>query len=133
MEFSIGGDTPVLDPSSDDIESGLSSLTGEGDSFAILAESPMTYIQTSGSPTTGFVLEYQIDSLDQHFRSASQQLPLHQVIEAFERYRTRDPAWREVTSWEREELSTESSLPLGAIALAVLALGAVAAWWFGAA
>ena len=107
MEFSIGGDTPLLDPSSDDIEAGLSSLTGEGDSFAILAESPMTYIQTSGSATSGFVLEYQTDSLDQHFRSTSHQLPLHQVIEAFQRYRACDPAWREVTTWEREDLSAE--------------------------
>jgi hypothetical protein len=133
VEFSVGGDAPILNPSIDQIEAGLRSLAGDGDSFAILAQSQMTYIQTSGSPTSGFGLEYQVESLDQHFRSSSHELPLHTVVEAFRLYASSDERWRDVASWERDDISSSSSAPLGTMIAATLILGSIAVWWLCAA
>jgi hypothetical protein len=110
VEFSVGGDAPILNPSIDQIEAGLRSLAGDGDSFA-----------------------NQVESLDQHFRSSSHELPLHTVVEAFRLYASSDERWRDATSWKRDDLSSSSSAHLGTMIAATLILGAIAVWWFCAA
>lgn len=67
MELILNGDT-LTEPVTDELISrSVSSLTGEGDSFAILAKAPEVYMQTSGGPSQGFVLEYRNGSEDEHY------------------------------------------------------------------
>jgi hypothetical protein len=126
MDFSINGGASIEDPTPQDITTGLASLTGTGDSFAILASSEMTYLQASGGPSHGFVIEYQVDSLDQHYQSVSNSLPLSTVTTAFQRYAVSDPSWKSVTGWQHLDLSGASSFP-PVMGLVVLALGLAAA------
>ena len=107
----------------------LASLTGEGDSFAILSRDEMTYIQTSGGKATGFVLEYQAGSPDQHFHSAETDLDLEAVTRAFERYAADDPSWRSVATWLQDTSSEGSGrIPLPALVLVGIAILGLAIW-----
>jgi hypothetical protein len=104
MRLEVNG--KLLSKNLDDqaIVQALQNLTGEGDSFAILSKTEMTYIQTTGSPAEGFVLEYQDGSLDLHFRCSEEHLDLEKVIRAFTLYLRGDERWRTEFSWEQENL-----------------------------
>lgn len=71
--------------------------------FAILSKDEMTYIQTSGSATSGFVLEYQEGDTDQHYRCPDT-LSLPQVTKAFLSYAQGTDSWKTALNWEKEDL-----------------------------
>ena len=124
MKLTVGSADPIANPSAEQIRSALDALGDSSDSFAILAASELTYIQTSGTPADGFVLEYQTGSTEQHFRSESDSVPLDTVTEAFLLYAEADPSWREVASWQHEDLGGGMPPKYAALLIgAVIALG----------
>lgn len=77
--------------------------------FAILSKSGLTYLQAStdisylgGSKkkSSGFVLEYQDGSLDEHYQ-AIEPLKRDQVLQAFEWYLQRDRRWISAFVWKK--------------------------------
>ncbi len=52
MRLEIGREPGITDPSDSQIAEGLAPLTGEESSFAVLHDTGMTYVQTSGCSTT---------------------------------------------------------------------------------
>lgn len=64
----------------------IHSLTGDGDSFAILAKASEKYMQTSGGPSLGFVLEYRNGSEDEHYSCSNSKLTANEVIRAMRSY-----------------------------------------------
>jgi hypothetical protein len=57
-----------------------------------------------GAPPWDLVLEYQVDSLDNHFRAVNDPLTMEAVIRAFQKYARGDESWRFGFRWERMEL-----------------------------
>ena len=109
----------IDDPSVSRIRETLHQLDGEDNHFAILSIDDMTYLQTSGSPETGFVLEYQDGSLDRHFTADGEPLSLEDVTAAFADYLTRNDRWRSRFTWKREEPGAGSGCGSASAALLV--------------
>lgn len=100
MELAINGDT-VAEPVTDAlIAQSINSLTGEGDSFAILAKASETYLQTSGGPSYGFVLEYRNGSESEHYSCSNFELTADEVIWAFQSYFADDGQWETKLEWQ---------------------------------
>ncbi len=111
MELSTGTGQQFSDPTPAEIAGVLASLPGGEDSFAILEQDDMVYIQTAGGASeAGFVLEYQEGSLERHYRSTNDELPLETVTRAFQLYAARNPAWKSLTSWEQEDLGLPANV-----------------------
>lgn len=133
LQLTLGSGTETTNPSPDEISATLASLDGRDDSFAILSMTDMEYVQTHGCARTGFVVEYQMGSIEQHFRSLRMDLPLETVDAIFRAYARRDPEWKSMTEWKLEDPGEGSSMAaarafaLGAIA--VLILGGLLALW----
>ena len=131
MNLETGTGRKIANPLPSQIAEELTALPGGVDSFAILSRDAPTYIQTSGSPSEGFVLEYQATSTDQHYRSIERALPLGTVANAFQLYAAEDPAWRSLVSWERDDLGQYSSgFPALPVALVLAALLGLVLWWW---
>jgi hypothetical protein len=126
LEFETGSGPKIFEPTSSQIAEELAALPGGIDSFAILSHDEMTYIQAAGGASERFLLEYQEGSIDQHYRSTSNDLSLSTVTEAFSLYASGDPSWKSLATWEREDLSQYSPafplLPMALIGAAILAL-----------
>lgn len=131
MHLTLGTGEEFANPTAAQISEGLAELTGFEDSFAILSRSEMTYVQTSGGQATGFVVEYQVESLDSHFRSRRNDLPLETVQELFLAYAAGDESWRSRIDWVRDDLSRlESSSGLARVGLALfVVLIGLLVWW----
>lgn len=100
MELIVNGD-PVAEPVTDAlIARSIHSLTGEGDSFAILGKASETYMQTSGGPSYGFVLEYRNGSESEHFSCSNVELTADEVIWAFQSYLADDSQWETELEWQ---------------------------------
>ena len=76
MRLEINGNLLSKNPDDQTIAQAHQNLMEEGDPFAILSKTEMTYIQTAGGSEEGFVLEYQDGSLDRHFRCSDEQLDI---------------------------------------------------------
>ena len=94
------------------------------DSFAILSESELTYIQAAGGPTEGFVLEHQTGSIEQHYWTVDDSIPLTTVVQAFQLYATGDESWHALNTWEKKEISGGS---IGVLPVALVAVVFIAA------
>ncbi len=100
MELVINGDT-VAEPVTDTlIGQSINALTGEGDSFAILEKASETYMQTSGGPSCGFVLEYRNGSESEHYSCSKFELTADEVIWAFQSYFADDGQWETKLEWQ---------------------------------
>lgn len=123
MELIVNGDVQDGPVSAERIERAIRSLTGDGDSFAILAKSELSYIQTSGSPSVGFVLEYQDGSIEEHYSCTSHDLDVKQVLDAFQRFFAGDARWRTDLEWVKQDLgSAPSGSPVSKPALFIAAI-----------
>lgn len=105
MELELELETgPWNEPLTDDsIAIALGRLDGDGCSYAILAQSEQTYLQTTGTPESGFVLEYQVDDYDHHYQSLRQDISLTEIVSAFQKYARRDASWQRDHEWRRLE------------------------------
>ena len=127
MELVINGDT-VAEPVTDAlIAQSINSLTGDGDSFAILAKASETYMQTSGGPSYGFVLEYRNGSESEHYSCSNFELTADEVIWAFRSYFVDDGEWETKLEWQPQVFdysqgSTGINYGYGLVVVAVAAL-----------
>lgn len=101
----LSDDSKIVNPTPAKIKQALRGLLGD-DSFAIYEKSGsgLTYMQTSGTPENGFILEYQAGSIDAHFACTNTALTLEEVQEIFVCYATGDDRWRTEYSWEPMEI-----------------------------
>lgn len=131
MHLTFGTGEEFPNPTTEQITIGLEELTGFGDSFAILSESEMSYIQTSGGQATGFLVEYQVESLDDHHRSLREDLPLETVQALFLAYAEGDDSWRSAIEWVPDDLARlESSSMPAALGYVLAAFGiCLLVWW----
>ena len=127
MELIVNGKTVAGEVTDSRIEESIRSLTGEGDSFAILARESEVYIQTAGGPANGFVLEYRNGSADQHYSCTNAELAADQVIEAFRSYRANDDKWKSTFKWQPQVFDYRSDAPSGGVRLALIGVVIVAA------
>ncbi len=122
-------DEPV---SNELIENAVYSLTGDGDSFLILSDDEMTYIQASGDARRGFTLEYQDGSLEQHYYCTDTDIPAGKVIDAFRSYFAQEDDWKNKHLWQREEQTANVSpgIVRRAVVIIILAILVLIAWPF---
>jgi len=61
----------------------------------------LTYIQAAGSPTAGFVLEYQerSGSKTRHYQGLNCSLPLQEVVAAFQDFAAGGTVWKSRFQW----------------------------------
>jgi hypothetical protein len=99
LELSSG--IQLEDPSEQQIREALASLDvqREGDGFAIFAISPMTYLQVGGDATTGFDMEFQVDSMENHYRAQREDFSLDEVVAAFGGFRDGTIDWSDYGQW----------------------------------
>jgi hypothetical protein len=100
-------DTAYDTPDSAIISSVLAGLDGKRNLVATLARDEGTYLQASGSATSGFTLIYQEGSLERRYRSAGPLLPLPRVTQAFHQYFRGEPGWRDGLRWEADHEKLE--------------------------
>jgi hypothetical protein len=102
MTLDICGDRRIQHPSDDHIRTALANLRDEdGDSFAILGATGMTYIQVAGDQWVGFDLEYQEGSVEAHFKATDKNITLDQAVEAFIAFRDGNTAWQSSFAFEK--------------------------------
>ena len=94
-------------PDADTVTRTLAGLDGKRDLIATLARGESTYLQATGSASSGLTLTYQDDSLEHRYRSVDKALPLSRVTEAFHQYLHGDDSWRANLQWERDEEKLE--------------------------
>ena len=133
MEFVVNGITISGLISDRQIEKSIRSLTGEGDSFAILAQAAEVYLQTSGGPSYGFVLEYRDGSSDEHYSCSNFELTADEVIAAFQSYLAGDGRWKTEFDWQPQVFdytpsASGSRVSSVVIGVAIVALAAVLMW-----
>lgn len=127
MKFESEANAPIVDPSELEIRDGIERIDGKENSFAILSIDEMTYMQTTGSPSAGFRLEYQEGSLDQRWKTHGRTVSQSEAIAAFLSYRNQDSHWKRELQWEKEDLSEEDPQKPngGCLSLVVLGAGAL--------
>ena len=127
MELTVNGE--VLNAQIDDdlIDHSLAQLVGEGDSFLILAKDDMTYLQASGDPKHGFILEYQEGSLEHHYSCIEPSLGLPELSRAFRWYLHGDGRWKTDFRWEQQSLHG-GTVGKGTALIVVLILAALIVW-----
>ena len=126
MELIVNGNSLSGLPTNELIAKSIESLTGEGDSFAILAVAPQQYIQTQGDPRSGFILEYRNGSADEHYSCSNRQLSAERVVWAFQSYLANDGRWQAELDWQPQEFDdaeASRALFIGVVALAAAVVG----------
>ncbi len=110
MKLKVEGKHAIKNPTEAQITHAVSSLTGEGATFAILDRSDQVYIQ-AGKSNHGFVLEYQNGSVKEHYRSDRTNLTVEDVISAFRDYAGGDDSWKDRHSWSRFRIGRNNDEP----------------------
>jgi hypothetical protein len=119
-----------ISPDDDAIDEVLRSLDAKDNLFAILATDDMNYMQTSGSAETGFVLEYQAGSMDQHFLASDAQISVEEVAEAFKSYLRQNDQWKSGFDWEKQDLAAKDGGCASVLAFTLVLSGflSIAMW-----
>src|SRR5512134_3313570 len=96
----ICGARKIQNPTEADIRQAVFALdTKQEDAFLILGPTDMTYIQTSGDPRVGFVLEYQEADAKHHYR-AKRELTADEIVKALVSYAASTDDWKTAAEWE---------------------------------
>ena len=119
MRLELEDGTVFEQPSEDDIDQALDTLVRNDNSYAILSQDEMTYIQTSASPDADYDLEYQAGETEHHYR-VSEPVPYYKVVAAFKRYAKNDPAWKTEYKWERQTIGSADGSGCTGVFLIVL-------------
>jgi len=93
----------VVNPSDSQLREALAGLDvqRDGDGFAILERSQMTYLQVSGDSRIGFDMEYQEGDTDHHYRATRDDLSLEEVVDALAAYSDGRAEWWKTQDWEK--------------------------------
>lgn len=134
MQLSINGDITDLPVSTDLIAETVADLASKGDFFLILAKDEMTYIQTSGCTESGFILEYQDGSIEEHYSCRDAPLSADQIVETLQRYFTNHDRWKSEFTWEKEDLGSITTQANAGTRTIPYVLGVAAVtmiiWWY---
>lgn len=132
MELIVNGESITGLISDRQIKESIQSLTGDGDSFAILARADQVYMQTSGDPRNGFVLEYRDGSEGEHYSCATFDLTAEQIIRAFQSYLADDDKWKSDFEWQSQTFDYSGGSGRGKKVVIVvgLILAAAVVWGF---
>lgn len=133
MELVVNGETLPGAITDGLIDESIRSLTGEGDSFAILARASEIYMQTSGGPSYGFVLEYRNGSAEEHYSCSNFELTADEVVWAFQSYLADDGQWETELEWQPQVFdyspdSNGSGASFGLAGIAIVAVAAFVIW-----
>jgi len=103
MILSTSSGDEVVNPNDEQIRQALSALdvSRDGLGWAMLARSEMTYMQVSGDKTSGFDMEYQKGDIENHYRAASENFELEEVVRAFAKCRDGRIDWSIYGDWDR--------------------------------
>jgi hypothetical protein len=124
LRLELENDTALDDPTPEAIAQAIGTLGQKGNSFAILsAEDDLTYIQTTGNPTAGFVLEYQerTGAQTKHYQGLNCSLPLPEVVAAFQDFAAGGTAWKTRFQWNEMDLDKRGCFGVLLLAAAALA------------
>lgn len=98
--------SPILEinekATGDLIEKSISALKGGLDSFAILAQDDMNYLQTLATEH-GYIVQFQTGSIDQHYEFDTY-LSRAQTIELFQAYLAKSSDWQGLLTYKRINL-----------------------------
>ena len=78
--------TVLHNPDAGALRDALQQPGSPGNSFGILSQDEMTCLQISGNDADGYILEYQLESLDEHCQSTDAEISKEAVIQAFLSY-----------------------------------------------
>jgi len=87
-------------PSCDVINTALLALFSQRDSWATLSRGSHDFVTAQGSEQEGLSLEYEMGSLDMHYRVKGELLDLNRVLRVFLLYARQDITWFEDFNWE---------------------------------
>jgi len=90
------------------ITASLSALDGVWDSFLILSRDEMHYVQTCGDKSSGFQVEYQEGTLDEHYECCLL-LSFKETVDIFHSYFDGTDDWKQNHSWKKMQLNYSSS------------------------
>lgn len=134
MQLSINGDVSDQPISTDLIAETVRLLADKGDFFLVLAKDEMTYIQISGSAESGFALEYQDGSIEEHYSCTDAPLNTDQIVETLRRYFSNHDRWKSEFGWEKEDLgSSTAQANVGTrtiLSVLGLAVAGIVIWWY---
>lgn len=96
----VCGQRKIRNPTENDIRREVYALdTNKADAFLILGTTDMTYMQTGGDQKNGFVLEYQENDTEHHYR-AKRKLTADEIVKALVSYSAGSGAWKSMAEWE---------------------------------
>lgn len=75
-------------------------LFSQRDSWATLSRGSHNFVTAQGSEQKGLTLEYEMGSLDMHYRIKGELLELGTVLSVFRFYALQDNTWFEEFNWE---------------------------------
>jgi hypothetical protein len=114
VEFKVGILTYTLDfcgskktqkPTEADLRQAVTDLdASKNDAFLVLSSSDTTYLQASGDPKTGFVLEHQEGDLKHHYKASRSDLTADDIVKALISYGTGTEEWKKTAEWVLMEL-----------------------------
>jgi hypothetical protein len=100
MRLQLENWTIIDNPTAAQIEVALQTL-GDGNSFAVLEQKRLKFMQTRYRPESGFILEYKDDSPAGHYHCAKTDLGLADIIKAFQSYADGRVDWKSGFQWLR--------------------------------
>ena len=136
MQLKLYPGETVESPRPEDVERGIRTLQAAEDAFAILSAGEQRYIQTSGHPGIGFILEYRDCSEEQHFHCTLETVTTDQVVEAFLSYLRGDTSYKSSLPWApgyfgvSRNSSSGVAVPIALILGALVALGLLGFFFF---
>jgi len=98
LQLSLESGRTVTNPSDEEI-----ARLVPAEEFAILSDGPdsCTYLQFAKEQPWNLMLEYQVDSLNNHFRAVGAELTMGQIVAAFQKYAKGDASWKSGFQWEQ--------------------------------
>lgn len=98
LELTLESGRTITNPSDEEI-----ARLVPAEEFAILSDGPdsSTYLQFAKEQPWNLMLEYQVDSLGNHFRAADAELTMHRIVAAFQKYAKGDASWKSDFQWEQ--------------------------------
>ena len=98
----VRADYQIIEPGEADLIRALEGMEAEtGSAFMILSRSDHTYLQCSGDNHIGYDLEYQVNSIEEHFRAAQTNFDCTEIVRRFLAYSRDGLAWKDGVEWQR--------------------------------
>jgi hypothetical protein len=94
--------TVIDNPSADNIEAALNSLHADGNAFAILEVTDMTFMQVLLQPEGTYVIEHRAGAAHRHYQAVTRDLG--SVVNAFQAYAAGDDSWQGAFGWRKIRL-----------------------------